>query len=150
MASSTIPDCFKFDDVLPDAAKPGDPNEMSDRTIVLKNCRGKIPSVQTSRFRSMVHEARRNPEKIIATVCSDDGLSSRLVEEAGFPYIFLGGFMVASSFGLPDTVCLSFSSLTSIAKLPFISPPGIHRFPSHGISCPRSRPPSHRPRLRRR
>ncbi|KAK7416528.1 hypothetical protein QQX98_005132 [Neonectria punicea] len=32
-----------------------------------------------------------------------DGLSSRLVEEAGFPMVFLAGYPVASAYGLPDT-----------------------------------------------
>lgn len=48
-------------------------------------------------------EAYNDQSKIVAHVCSYDGLSSRLVEEAGFPVVFLAGYAVASSYGLPDT-----------------------------------------------
>ena len=41
--------------------------------------------------------------KILAHACSYDGLTSRLVEEAGFPMVFLAGYPCASSYGLPDT-----------------------------------------------
>ena len=51
----------------------------------------------------MMLEAYSNPSKILAHACSYDGLSSRLVEEAGFPMIFLAGYPCASSYGLPDT-----------------------------------------------
>ncbi|OJJ08927.1 hypothetical protein ASPVEDRAFT_180655 [Aspergillus versicolor CBS 583.65] len=47
--------------------------------------------------------AHRDRSKILAFPCSYDGLSSRLIEEAGFPMLFLSGFAVASSHGLPDT-----------------------------------------------
>jgi 2-methylisocitrate lyase-like PEP mutase family enzyme len=48
-------------------------------------------------------EAHADPTKILAFPCSYDGLSSRLIEEAGFPMLFLSGFAVSSSHGLPDT-----------------------------------------------
>lgn len=48
-------------------------------------------------------EAHNDPTKILAHAWSYDGLSSRLVEEAGFPMVFLAGYAVASSYGLPDT-----------------------------------------------
>jgi 2-methylisocitrate lyase-like PEP mutase family enzyme len=51
----------------------------------------------------MMLEAHSDPNKILAHCCSYDGLSSRLVEEAGFPLVFLAGYPVASSYGLPDT-----------------------------------------------
>lgn len=51
----------------------------------------------------MVLEAHNDPTKILAHCVSYDGLSSRLVEEAGFPMVFLAGYAVASAFGLPDT-----------------------------------------------
>lgn len=74
-----------------------------DVALTFKNVRGKIPSLQASRLRSMMLEAHQDPTKILAHCCSYDGLSSRLVEEAGFPMIFLAGYPVASSYGLPDT-----------------------------------------------
>lgn len=72
-------------------------------TLTLKNVRGKIPSAQASRLRTMMLEAHNDPTKILAHACTYDGLSSRLVEEAGFPMVFLAGYAVASSYGLPDT-----------------------------------------------
>lgn len=74
-----------------------------DVTLTLRNVRGKIPSLQASRLRSMMLEAHNSPDKILAHCCSYDGLSSRLVEEAGYPMVFLAGYPVASSYGLPDT-----------------------------------------------
>jgi hypothetical protein len=74
-------------------------------------CRGRIPSIQASRLRAMALEAFHDKEKILATACADDALTARLVEEAGFPCIFLGGYMVSSSLGLPDTVSFREHSL---------------------------------------
>ena len=51
----------------------------------------------------MMLEAYRDPSKILAHACSYNSLSSRLVEEAGFPIIFLAGYPCASSYGLPNT-----------------------------------------------
>ena len=51
----------------------------------------------------MVLDAQADPEKTVATCISYDGLSSRLTEEAGFPIIFLAGYAMASTLGLPDT-----------------------------------------------
>jgi 2-methylisocitrate lyase-like PEP mutase family enzyme len=92
---------FHFD--APIATKPGKPGRTEDVNILLRNVRGRIPSLQASRLRTMMLEASRDPAKILAHCCSYDGLSSRLVEEAGFPMIFLAGYAVASSYGLPDT-----------------------------------------------
>lgn len=44
-------------------------------------------------------EAHQDPTKILAHACSYDGLTSRLVEEAGFPMVFLAGYPCASSYG---------------------------------------------------
>ncbi|CBF87485.1 uncharacterized protein ANIA_09369 [Aspergillus nidulans FGSC A4] len=67
------------------------------------NSRGAIPSLQASRLRSLMLEAYADRSKILAFPCSYDGLSSRLIEEAGFPMLFLSGFAVSSTHGLPDT-----------------------------------------------
>lgn len=69
-----------------------------------KLCRGRIPSIQASHLRALAYEAFNDREKVLATCCADDGLTAMLIEEAGFPFIFLGGYMVSSSLGLPDTV----------------------------------------------
>lgn len=72
-------------------------------TLTFPKARGRLPSAQASRLRSMTLEAWADKSKILATPCSYDGLSSRLVEEAGFPFLFLSGYTVASTHGLPDT-----------------------------------------------
>ncbi|KFH42547.1 Carboxyvinyl-carboxyphosphonate phosphorylmutase-like protein [Hapsidospora chrysogenum ATCC 11550] len=74
-----------------------------DATLTLPNTRGLIPSIPASRIRSMWLEARSSTSKIVAFPCSYDALSSRLVDEAGFPLVFLSGFCVSSAHGLPDT-----------------------------------------------
>jgi len=98
---NTTPYPFQFDE--PIATKPGKSGQTQDVSVTLKNVRGKVPSLQASRLRSMMLEAANDPSKILAHCCSYDGLSSRLVEEAGFPMIFLAGYPVASAYGLPDT-----------------------------------------------
>ncbi|KAJ5085031.1 hypothetical protein N7532_009802 [Penicillium argentinense] len=100
MSASAVPYPFRFDSAS--ATGPQDGTN-TDITISLKNVRGKIPSIQASRLRTMMLEARHDPTKIIAHACTYDGLTSRLVEEAGFPMVFLAGYAVASSYGLPDT-----------------------------------------------
>ncbi|KAK2601465.1 hypothetical protein N8I77_010913 [Diaporthe amygdali] len=97
---NSVPYPFKFDP--PQSIKSGKPGQLEEVTLSL-SVRGKIPSIQASRLRSMMLEASKDPSKIIAHACSYDGLSSRLVEEAGFPVVFLAGYAMASSFGLPDT-----------------------------------------------
>jgi 2-methylisocitrate lyase-like PEP mutase family enzyme len=51
----------------------------------------------------MMLESHCSPDKILAHACSYDGLTSRLVEEAGFPRVSLFGHLCARSYGLPDT-----------------------------------------------
>jgi methylisocitrate lyase len=100
MSASNVPYPFHFDSASATGPQDG---TTTDVTIKLKNIRGKFPSIQTSRLRTMMLEARKDPTKILAHACTYDGLSSRLVEEAGFPMVFLAGYAVASSYGLPDT-----------------------------------------------
>lgn len=89
---------FEFVDPikLEDNSKPG---ELRDVAFRIPNVRGKVPSIQASRLRTMILEAHREPSKIAAYVCTYDGLTSRLAEEAGFPIVFLAGYPVASSYG---------------------------------------------------
>ena len=98
---NSVPYPFSFTPTV--VQKPGNLGVTEDVTATLKNVRGKIPSVQASRLRTMMLEAHADPSKILAHCCSYDGLSSRLVEEAGFPMVFLAGYTVASAYGLPDT-----------------------------------------------
>ncbi|KAG9249748.1 Pyruvate/Phosphoenolpyruvate kinase-like domain-containing protein [Emericellopsis atlantica] len=98
---NTVSYPFKFDQQ--GVVKDGQAGKTEDLSIKLPNVRGRIPSLQASWLRSMMLEAHQDKTKIMAHACSYDGLSSRLVEEAGFPMIFLAGYTVSSSFGLPDT-----------------------------------------------
>ncbi|KAL4894228.1 Pyruvate/Phosphoenolpyruvate kinase-like domain-containing protein [Aspergillus ambiguus] len=82
-------------------------------TLTVPNCRGRIPSLQASRLRSMVQEAHSDPSKILAHVCSYDALSSKLVEEAGFPIVFLAGYPMSSSLALPDTGYIAFQEVAA-------------------------------------
>ena len=45
--------------------------------------------------------------------CCYDGLSARLVEQAGFPVTFASGFSVSASHGLPYTGLLSYGEMRS-------------------------------------
>ncbi|KAJ3530804.1 hypothetical protein NM208_g9162 [Fusarium decemcellulare] len=72
-------------------------------TLTLPNVRGRLASAQASRLRSMWLESYADKTKILAFPCSYDALSSQLIEEAGFPLLFLSGYAVASTHGLPDT-----------------------------------------------
>ncbi|KAF9874400.1 carboxyvinyl-carboxyphosphonate phosphorylmutase [Colletotrichum karsti] len=82
-------------------------------TINLDNSRGRIPSFQASKLRSLMQESHDDPSKIVAHVCSYDALSSRLCEEAGFPIVFLAGYAMASAFGLPDTGYIAFQEVAA-------------------------------------
>ncbi|KAL4801776.1 Pyruvate/Phosphoenolpyruvate kinase-like domain-containing protein [Aspergillus unguis] len=89
------------------------------------NNRGTIPSPQTSRLRALWQEAHADKSKILAFPCSYDGLSSRLIEEAGFPMLFLSGFAVSSSHGIPDTgyiamqeMCDKIQETVRVTRLP--------------------------------
>ena len=98
---NTVEYPFHFDSPTPE--KSGKTGHISQVKLDLQNVRGRIPSIQASRLRTMMIEANSDPKKILAHCCSYDGLSSRLVEEAGFPMVFLAGYPVASAYGLPDT-----------------------------------------------
>lgn len=100
MSANTVPYPFHFDSAATSGPQDG---TTANVNINIKNVRGKIPSLQAARLRTMMLEARNDPTKILAHACTYDGLSSRLVEEAGFPMVFLAGYAVASSYGLPDT-----------------------------------------------
>ncbi|KAL2817732.1 Pyruvate/Phosphoenolpyruvate kinase-like domain-containing protein [Aspergillus cavernicola] len=105
----SVPYPFKF--TTPDQPTSSGNGENTSLSIKLENVRGRIPSAQASRLRTMILEAHNNPDKIIAHACSYDGLSSRLVEEAGFPIVFLAGYTVTSSFGLPGTGYIAMEDL---------------------------------------
>ncbi|OJJ61837.1 hypothetical protein ASPSYDRAFT_170071 [Aspergillus sydowii CBS 593.65] len=105
----SVPYPFKF--TTPNQPTSSSNGETVPLTITLENVRGRIPSAQASRLRTMMLEAHSDRSKIVAHACSYDGLSSRLVEESGFPIVFLAGYAVASSFGLPDTGYIAMEDL---------------------------------------
>ncbi|KAF0317924.1 carboxyvinyl-carboxyphosphonate phosphorylmutase [Colletotrichum asianum] len=106
---NTNPYPFHFEtNSLPHVKKSGD-----RATISLDSSRGRIPSLQASKLRSLMQEAHDDPSKIVAHVCSYDALSSRLCEEAGFPIVFLAGYAMASAFGLPDTGYIAFQEVAA-------------------------------------
>ena len=45
-----------------------------------------------------------------------DGLSARLVEQAGFPAIYASGGAIARSAGVPDLGLISMSAMSSIVR----------------------------------
>lgn len=99
----TPPASFPFTFDIPTIDDSGSRNASKDLSITIQNVRGRIPSLKASFLRTMLKESQQDPSKIIATCCSSDGLTSRLCEEAGFPLVFLSGYNVASSQGLPDS-----------------------------------------------
>ena len=46
-----------------------------------------------------------------------DGLSAKLIEQAGFSVTFLSGFSVAASHGLPDTGLLGLEEMATAARI---------------------------------
>ena len=90
---------FQFEDPIPSYGSAKSGQKAREVTVTLPNSRGRIPSIQAARLRGMMLEAHQNPNKILAHACSYDGLTSRLVEEAGFPMVFLAGYPCASSYG---------------------------------------------------
>lgn len=97
-----VPYPFTFTSGQPiEAQRQG--SEAQTTTVTFPNVRGRLPSAQASRLRSMFIEAQQDKSKILAFPCSYDALSSRLMEEAGFPMLFLSGYTVASTHALPDT-----------------------------------------------
>ncbi|KAL4922381.1 Pyruvate/Phosphoenolpyruvate kinase-like domain-containing protein [Aspergillus aurantiobrunneus] len=89
------------------------PFTFTTATTTTNLSRGRIPSHQASKLRSMILEAHDDPSKILAHVCSYDALSSKLCEEAGFPAVFLAGYAMASSLALPDTGYIAFQEVAA-------------------------------------
>ncbi|KIX06654.1 uncharacterized protein Z518_04630 [Rhinocladiella mackenziei CBS 650.93] len=74
--------------------------------------RGAIYSPQASRLRRLMNESFRNPDRIVALPCACDALSAKMIEDAGFPAVFMSGFPVAGSLGLPDTGYIALGEMT--------------------------------------
>lgn len=72
---NTVPYPFTFDQ--PPVEVRGTAKD--EAQISLKHVRGKIPSLQASKVRASMQEAHRDSSKIVATTCTYDSLSTRLV-----------------------------------------------------------------------
>lgn len=73
--------------------------------------RGRYASRQASALRAMMLKAKHDPSDIVTMPCSYDTMSSKLVQEAGLPVVFLSGYPVSASLGLPDTGYLDFQQM---------------------------------------
>ncbi|KAJ3547225.1 hypothetical protein NM208_g1620 [Fusarium decemcellulare] len=73
--------------------------------------RGTQRSESATRLRKLMVEAHLDPTKIVQHPIAWDGLTARLVEEAGFPMVFLGGYAVSASHGLADAGYLGFAEM---------------------------------------
>ncbi|ORX40136.1 PEP phosphonomutase [Kockovaella imperatae] len=106
--SDKIVNSVPYPFTLPDPLPKGQPFNPS----VLENSRGARPSVQASRLRELFQQGYRSRDKALTFVLSYDGLSSRLIEEAGFQAIFLGGYAMSASAGLPDAGYIAFGEVS--------------------------------------
>jgi 2-methylisocitrate lyase-like PEP mutase family enzyme len=91
-------------------------SEHGKAQISLEHVRGRVPSLQASKLRALMLQANDDPTKTMATTCTYDGLSSRLVEEAGFPVVFLAGYAMASAHGLPDTGYIAMQDVCAVIQ----------------------------------
>ena len=57
------------------------------------------PSDKVKELRRLLFES----DELTIMPCCYDGLTARLVEQAGFQLTFMTGFGVSSTYGLPDT-----------------------------------------------
>lgn len=67
---------FQFEDPISSTGKRSTAGETRDVQLPLPNVRGRIPLIQASRLRTMMLEAHRDPNKILAHCCTMDGLTS--------------------------------------------------------------------------
>lgn len=59
----------------------------------------------------MVLTAKQSSSNILSLPCSYDTMTSKLVQEADFPAIFLSGYPVSASLGLPDAGYIAFPEM---------------------------------------
>jgi methylisocitrate lyase len=70
---NTVEYPFKFESPIPE--KGGKPGQITQMQLSPPNVRGRIPSIQAPRLRTMMIEANNDP-KILTHCRSQDGLSS--------------------------------------------------------------------------
>lgn len=69
------------------------------------------PTPAASKLRALLQR-----EEILVMPCCYDGLTAKLVEQAGFPLTFMTGFGVSASFGMPDTQLISYGEMVQRAS----------------------------------
>ena len=52
--------------------------------------------------------------------CCSDGLTAKLVEQAGFSSTFMSGFSVSATRGFPDCQLVSFEEMTGTVRLSYL------------------------------
>lgn len=87
------------------------PSQKPSRSVIYSSIENNIVSLadrsRTARLRKLL-----DGDGILQGPCCHDGLSARLIEEAGFPVAFMSGFGVsAARLGAPDTNLLSYSEV---------------------------------------
>jgi 2-methylisocitrate lyase-like PEP mutase family enzyme len=69
-------------------------------------------ATRTERLRNLLKE-----KSILLGPCCHDGLSSRLIERAGFSFAFMSGFCTsAARLGAPDTGLISYAEMVDVAR----------------------------------
>ncbi|CBJ25471.1 carboxyvinyl-carboxyphosphonate phosphorylmutase [Ectocarpus siliculosus] len=86
----------------------------SRRTISKAGAGTAMSSAKTSSAADKLRDLLSRPE-ILTMPCCYDGLTARLVEDAGFPLTFMTGFGVSGAHGLPDTQLLSYAEMLASA-----------------------------------
>ncbi|KAH6869425.1 Pyruvate/Phosphoenolpyruvate kinase-like domain-containing protein [Thelonectria olida] len=75
--------------------------------------RGTRRNESAVRLRKIMLDAHLDHTTIVQHPIAWDGLTARLVEEAGFPMVFLGGYAVSASHGLADAGYLGFAEMVN-------------------------------------
>lgn len=68
-------------------------------------------SEKAAALRAMLQEAHNDPTKAVKHPIAADGLTARLVEQAGFKFVALGGYAVSASMGFPDAGYIGFAEM---------------------------------------
>jgi len=74
---------------------------------------GSVCSSNTQQQRVAMLRSILSRDKITIMPCCGDGLSARLIEEAGFDLTFMSGFATAAVHGLPDTGLITSEELVA-------------------------------------
>lgn len=67
--------------------------------------------LKVKKLRQMLTDQRENQKSTIIMPCCYDGLTAKLIENAGFDLTFMTGFGVAATYGLPDAGLIGLSDV---------------------------------------